>query len=310
MSNNPRFTIGCDPEIFVTERGKPFSAYGVLQGTKAEPFKTDGGAYQVDGMAAEFNTDPVALRNHYNAQTDFFSKWNDLICKQIKQIREALPDTCNLRITPTMEFGQEFLDQQPDAAKELGCDPDYNAYTLQANPRPDGEKTFRTGAGHIHVGWGADIPVDNADHMAICADFVKMLDCTVGMFMTYIDRDALRRDLYGKAGAMRPKPYGVEYRTPSNAWIVNRDLRRCVWDLVQIAITMQSKGVSREGLTGYCEADIQRIINEGSHKEAITLVNEAFRYNFKLTQPWSTYQQPAHLRRVISSIEKKYNANA
>lgn len=65
--------------------------------------------------------------------------------------------------------------------------------------RPEGDRLFRTGAGHIHIGWGADIPVDNREHHEICASFVKMLDATVGLFMTCIDRDPRRRELYGKA---------------------------------------------------------------------------------------------------------------
>lgn len=303
--SDAKFTIGCDPEIFVTRRGKPFSVYGVLKGTKEEPYKTDGGAYQVDGMAAEFNTDPVAIRDRYNYVIEnSFHSWDKLIIKQIQQIREVLPSGCALRMTPTLEFGKEFLDNQPDAAKELGCDPDYNAYTLKENPRPDGERTFRTGAGHIHIGWGSDIPPLNEDHMKICGDFVKTLDATVGLFMTVIDRDPLRRELYGKAGAFRPKSYGVEYRTPSNVWIQNRDMRYYVWFLVQRAIDYQTKQQSIEQICG--RDDVERIINEGDHEAALIALDYLFERHIRIsTWRWTEYSRPARFTRILNSINKK-----
>jgi hypothetical protein len=223
MSN---FTFGCDPEVFLKKSGKPASAFGLLPGDKKNPHKTPGGAIQVDGMAAEFNIDPVP-------QTDF-ELFNARVIQQIKEIRNRVPGY-NLNVAPVQDFGEEFLASQPDEAKELGCDPDFNAYTLEANPGPDGERPFRTGAGHVHIGWGADIPIDNEEHIEICANFVKIMDATVGMFMTMIDNEPRRRELYGKAGAFRPKPYGVEYRTPSNVWIKNRDNRRAVFALMNYA---------------------------------------------------------------------------
>lgn len=309
MSNNPKFTIGCDPEVFVTKRGKPASAYGILEGTKESPFKTKNGAYQVDGMAAEFNTDPVGIRDQYNYKIDrSFAVWDNRINEQIATIREKLKETGHsIKIAPTMEFGQEFLDNQPAAAKELGCDPDYSAYTMKANPRPDGEKTFRTGAGHIHIGWGADIPIDNEEHIAICAEFVKTLDATVGMFMTYIDRDPLRRELYGKAGAFRPKPYGVEYRTPSNMWIINRDRRRCIYDLVQLAIAEQMAARRPE----HPLASAQEIIDTGNHtlaKEALDILLENdYRRRFGR---YYKFNPPIYFRRVFTSVEKEYAVDA
>lgn len=58
-----KFTIGCDPEIFVKKNGRPVSAFGLVQGTKESPQKTKFGAVQVDGMALEINTNPVDLYN-------------------------------------------------------------------------------------------------------------------------------------------------------------------------------------------------------------------------------------------------------
>lgn len=253
MSN---FTFGADPEVFLKKNGKAASAYGLLPGDKKNPHKTDGGAIQVDGMAAEFNIDPV--------RDNDFETFNTRIVQQLKEIRDRVPGY-SLNIAPVQDFGEEFLALQPDEAKELGCDPDYDAYTLQANPRPDGDRPFRTGAGHVHIGWGADIPVDNEEHIKICADFVKVLDGTLGLFMTMIDDEPRRRELYGKAGAFRPKPYGVEYRTPSNVWIKNRDSRKAVFYLMKEAVRIASNPYN---IISVIEGINQKLINTGNKKEA------------------------------------------
>jgi hypothetical protein len=45
----------------------------------------------------------------------------------------------------------------------------------------------------------------------------------------FVDFDDRRRQLYGKAGAYRPKPYGMEYRVLSNVWLKNKSLQRWVY---------------------------------------------------------------------------------
>ena len=229
-------------------------------------------------MALELNTDPVDIKN--------FEAFNKKLVKQLSNLRdmvnEGRTDKINLSIKPVQDFGKELIEEAPEEAKELGCDPDYNAYTLEPNPRPDGEAvTFRTGAGHIHIGWGADIPVDNKDHMEICAGFVKALDCTVGLFMTVIDQEPRRRVLYGKAGAFRPKSYGVEYRTPSNVWIKNRDFRYIVHSLVNKAIHNHSRGYGAEHLfyPSISQEEVRRIIDEGDAKKAFTCMENLMSYD-------------------------------
>lgn len=252
------FTVGVDPEIFLTLDGKAVSAYGLIEGSKEKPFPVPSGAYQVDGTAVEFNTDPVPLND--------FTTFNAKMVTVMKELQKAVSAKGNYKfnISPVQDYDQEYLDSLPDESKELGCDPDYNAYTMEENPRPDGERPFRTGAGHIHVGWGADIPVENREHHEICAGFVKMLDATVGLFMTCIDRDPRRRELYGKAGAYRAKPYGVEYRFPSNVWIQEKTLRKAVHTLVGKAVNYMESGYSVRRITGQTEEQIRYILDNGN----------------------------------------------
>ena len=54
-----KILVGADPELFLAKNGQFVSAHNLLPGTKYEPFPVKSGAIQVDGMAAEFNIDPV-----------------------------------------------------------------------------------------------------------------------------------------------------------------------------------------------------------------------------------------------------------
>lgn len=263
------FTIGCDPEIFLKKNGEAYSAHGVIPGTKKEPFKVDNGAYQVDGMAVEFNTDPVSLAGFAGGDFNAFNHNITSVMSQMEaKVKEYDPEL-EFYINSVQDFSEETMKSQPPEAVELGCDPDFNAYTLEVNPRPEGEAvSFRTTSGHIHMGWGADIPVDNPEHLAVCASIIKYLDATVGMYMTIIDSDPRRRTLYGKAGAFRPKSYGVEYRTPSNLWLVNEHRRMAIFELCQSAVVAAQSAYTINSITGYSEDHIREIIDNGNYTEA------------------------------------------
>lgn len=264
------FTIGCDPEIFLKKGKKAVSAHGVIEGTKKAPFVVDNGAYQVDGMAVEFNTDPVLIYNEYGAGN--FKAFDTNITTVMKTLKEAVvkhdPDY-RFNLSSVQEFSDDVFAAQPPEAVELGCDPDFNAYTGDVNPRPEGEAVnFRTASGHIHIGWGADIPVDHPDHMEICCEFIKYMDATVGLFMTIIDDDPRRRILYGKAGAFRPKPYGVEYRTPSNLWLASLSRRQTIFELTQAAVCFASTQRNVVKMLGMTAEDIQKVVDDGDYETA------------------------------------------
>ncbi len=255
------FTIGADPELFLFDKNnKAVSAHGLVQGTKEEPFLVKDGAIQVDGTALEFNIDPTPLA--YGNVNEF----NRKIVSVMKTLKDTVTEkdkTLKFNLPSTQDYDPEYIKTIPETALELGCNPDMNAYTLEENPRPEGEAVnFRTASGHIHIGWGSDIPVDNADHIRICADFVKMMDMTVGLYMTIIDPDQRRRQLYGKAGAFRPKPYGVEYRTPSNVWLTDKSRRRTIFGLCSMAVNLMKMG---RPMDYWCKKadEVEGIINNG-----------------------------------------------
>lgn len=206
--NTYDFTIGADPEFFVSQGGKPVSAWGLIPGDKKDPYKVPYGAVQVDGMALEFNINPA------KGEAGFLRNLDAVM----HQIMDMVPGY-EYYDRPVAEFGKEYIDQQHPDAKRLGCEPDFNAYTGDVNPTPDADTPFRTASGHVHIGWTNGVDPMDPGHFEACRVLTKALDVFLGVPSLYWDDDVKRRQLYGKAGAFRPKPYGMEYRTLSNRWL-------------------------------------------------------------------------------------------
>ena len=261
------FTIGCDPEFFVAKRGTPIPACGLVPGTKDEPHKTEVGAMQVDGLALEININPVPLSN--SGMGEFDRRIIQTI-KETKDTASAAAGTLSIYRGCVADFSEEVMANLSDDDKRLGCDPDWNAYTLKHNEIPDGDVPFRVTGGHIHIGWDdtASNPVDDPDYIAMCADFVKVMDLFVGIPLKYLDTEERRRQMYGKAGAFRPKPYGVEYRSPSNWWIFEKSRRLAVFELTKFAVNVMSNYGSAErtvkSYTTMKPEEIESIINDPS----------------------------------------------
>jgi len=121
-----------------------------------------------------------------------------------------------------------FPESQMDhpMAHIFGCEPDFNAWTMDVNPKPTPPHPFmRSAGGHVHVETTKD-----------GVDVVRKMDLFLGVPSVLMDEGDLRKQLYGKAGAFRGKSYGVEYRTLSNFWIFREPLIRWVWDNTQRAL--------------------------------------------------------------------------
>lgn len=211
--------IGQDTELFLRRNDKFISAYGVIPGSKENPYPVKKGAVQVDGMALEFNTLPAKSFNQFKLN----------INTVLSRLQDMIPGDCEMTVVPTAHFDAKYIEDQPEEATALGCDPDYNAYTGEQNNPPQPSLTMRTAAGHIHLGWTDNKDVEDPAHMKDCIVLVQQLDCYLGIPSLFHDSDLERRQMYGKAGAFRPKPYGVEYRVLSNYWITKEDYMKEVF---------------------------------------------------------------------------------
>ena len=252
--------VGADPEVFVKQNGKFVSAHGLIRGDKKNPQPVKHGAVQVDGMALEFNIDPAATEKEFclNIQSVF------------DQLKLMVPDHEVLAV-PVADFSLKYLAEQPKEALELGCDPDFNAWLGKVNPRPDGNRPMRTASGHVHIGWtnGANPQEENHVHQASMV--VRQMDFFLGLPSLMYDPEVRRREMYGAAGACRYKSYGVEYRTLSNAWLLNKKRMAWVFRAVQEGMKQLMNGNALEDKYG----DIQKIINTSDIKSATAIIRDA-----------------------------------
>lgn len=226
------YKIGADPELFVKRGRRSYPAHGLVPGTKEKPHLVEDGAVQVDGMALEFNIDPAITASEFSFRIE----------QVLNSLREMVPKEYKFRFTPATTFPIEDYEKQPDEAKLLGCEPDYNAYTGTTNPVPTPKQpNFRTTSGHIHVGWTSEKNPLEPGHFHDCRLLAIQLDTYLALPWMQVYGNApevARRRLYGKAGAFRPKPYGMEYRVLSNRWVTDERLRRWVFNSTKKALSM------------------------------------------------------------------------
>ncbi len=251
------FKIGADPELFLKKWSDRLNKWyyvsaetsdgPLIPGTKKDPYKVRKGAIQVDGVAAEFNIDPA------KDMGEFINN----ISTVVRELKVRLdPKQIKLDPVPTATFRKKYFEELPDKVKELGCEPDFNANKDgQANPRPTTDKPFRTGSGHIHLGWYSPqnfVDPHYTGHIKDCCLVVKELDKYLLFASKDWDKDETRRSLYGAPGSFRPKPFGVEYRPLSNAWLKTPETVQTVYMIALGVIRGIDSGkfhIEREPLT-------------------------------------------------------------
>lgn len=246
--------IGADPEFFVQESSvsdKIISVIGKLGGTKEKPLPVPKGGLQEDNVLAEININPAAnvdefIGNITTVRAELDSRLSP---------HNSVVKTCH--IFTNEELAEDYR------ALEMGCSPDYNCWTVDINDSPDPYNNLRTAGGHVHFGY--ENPTGDKS-LAIA----RMADFYLGLPSILLDDDGLRREMYGQAGACRPKAYGVEYRTLSNFWLKEERLIRWVYDQAVRCV----KEVDRlENLLSRCDSDLlQHTINTSNVEGAKALV--------------------------------------
>lgn len=247
-------SIGSDMEVFAkNSKGEHVALCGLIGGSKEEPLqlmdKPQGFMVQEDNVSLEFNIPPTHRRNEFIQFMKIMREESSNIIKKLG---------FEMSTDSSASFGKDQLIHPK--ALVFGCEPDYNAWKMEENPKPNSDDfSLRTAGGHIHIGTDRDM-----------SEVIKNMDLYVGVPSIIIDNNPssiTRRKLYGKAGAMRPKIYGAEYRTPSNFWLFDDDLISWIFDQTYYA-TNSTLDISSD------EEAITNCINKGDVDAAYGLIKK------------------------------------
>jgi hypothetical protein len=224
VSKRPTITIGADPEFFLEQNGNLKSAIGRIGGVKEapRPLGRDGFAVQEDNVAVEFNIPPAITMESFIESIE----WSMKRISEEVSVFGYKPSKLASALFPPAELSDP-------RALQFGCDPDFNAWHGgRRNPKPRAKsERLRSCGGHVHVGYPSDTPIDRLR-------LIQLMDLYLGVPSVIMDADQGRRELYGKAGAYREQPYGVEYRTLSNFWLHDIKYQRWVYEQTQRAVDM------------------------------------------------------------------------
>lgn len=255
-------TIGTDAEVLLRRRSNNglVSAIGLIGGSKEEPLVVPRGNLQEDNVLAEFAIDPVLT------EEDFVNS----ILEVMNALRAKIePMELRIDIKSSGVYPKSQLNHP--MALRFGCDPDYNAWTLEPNRAPNPEEVgrLRTCGGHIHVGFEQD-----PDDLMAGPELARWMDLYLGIPSVILDPDTRRRQVYGKAGAFRPKPYGIEYRVLSNFWIKNPILIRWAYRQAKEAYEMFSMAGPLEDVYPHIFPHVQETINSSNKEVARQIIRE------------------------------------
>lgn len=240
--------LGHDVEMFLQDQaGNLKSVIGYINASKHAPMQIPdmelGFTLQEDNVALEYGIPPAATKE----------EWNQHCVRVMAKSLEYLPGLSFSRLSAAVF---PFDELRTPNAWIFGCEPDLNAWTQDYNPKPSpAEERLRSAGGHVHI-------ETDADKIAV----VKAFDLFCVVPSVLMDEGELRKEMYGKAGAHRPKSYGVECRSLSNFWIFEERTRNWVWDNTARALT-------NLGVAETVEKEIQIAVNRNDKQLARELVD-------------------------------------
>lgn len=241
--------LGQDVETFLVDStGKHISAIGLINADKLHPMQIPnmeaGFTLQEDNVALEYGMPPAAS----------MEEWDRSIVRVMEASRAYVKGLEFSKLSCTVFDKDQMMHP---AAHQFGCEPDYCAWTGKANPKPQPPHPFmRSAGGHVHV-------ETKEDPFLV----IQAMDLFLGVPSVLMDKGEERKKLYGKAGACRVKPYGVEYRTLSNFWIFQKNLRDWVWNNTERAL-------ANIGVADAYQLEILDAINYGDKHSAQFLVEQ------------------------------------
>ena len=211
-------TLGADPELFIRDEStrQLVPSCAMIGGSKGNPMPLGPRGYgiQEDNVMVEFNVPPMrtpeelglAVIRGRNASLDL--------------VRTRF-DNQNLRWASKSEYVFHSSLLVHPLANTFGCSTDYNAYeggaaypVVSPDVLAHDFGQWRFAGGHVHLGYENAARVPGHVVASIC-------DVFIGLALVGLDPQRQRRTLYGQPGRYRDTAYGIEYRTPSNVWVLD-----------------------------------------------------------------------------------------
>lgn len=261
------FTIGSDPEIFLTDGEKNLIPAFDFLGSKEKPNVGPHANNKIywDGFQAEFDTQSGTCLASHSDNVHYALK--DLYHMALKHNSTAL-----LSLKTTFDLTPKQLNDTKDEHIAFGCMPSLNVYGMKGISANGRDVPYRSSGGHIHFGIGKKSS-EEIERIVKALDAILGVAC-VSLFAKY--DTAQRRMMYGLAGEYRLPPHGLEYRTLSNAWLCHPLAMHLTFDLARKALVFGQKGLLK-----YWQASEEETI-QCINKCDVKLAREIMERNKKL----------------------------
>lgn len=278
--------IGADPELFVQDReGKVIPICGKIGGTKEQPIVINHLVEALYGRELDARgRSPIDREGNYAIQEDNVMlefnipayregpTFTEAINKMLTVLEGTVLSKHDLKIKNDVmhTFKAEDIAPFPQAFT-VGCMPDIDAYAenerMPFNATHFGNHRFC--GGHIHVQYNHNnVP----RHI-----FAQFMDVVAELPFLRWDRQKMRRMFYGQPGLYREKPYGIEYRTPSNYWLSKSFRDTYLYQLVDNVIVLgrTANNEPEQLKSAYSKidwGDVQHAIKTENHKLADEII--------------------------------------
>ena len=261
------FLLGADTEFLAikTIKGKEilFPMEGLLTGSKAAPDYIDPERTRgvlLDNVCIEYVCKPADNKKDFVNEQLFMLQYVETILSTYRL--KVSHETAGL-------FDEKYL--QTENNRTFGCSPAFNARTGQAFEAPSPNTNLRTASFHLHISLDKKMSFDDAARLALICDL------HIGVPSVIMQKDKMRRKLYGKAGEFRHTPYGgMEYRVLGNEYLFDKEKLELTYDQVSDAINwfIDGKSISSE-----LADEMERVINGYDEDGARELIKK---FNLKV----------------------------
>jgi len=201
--------VGSDYEVFVRpiDSDQVVSAIPLINADKERRVQLKTCEIHHDNVLAEVNITPSTTNSSFVRTVE----------DSLNELSDFLLNTGHTYVVTDSVVMNEKELRHVDAC-EFGCSEDYDIIRNVSNIAPSAilAGNLRTAGGHIHVSYTFRTRKEYRDT-------ALLLSTLISLGTTIMGDSKERRVLYGKAGSVRLKEYGVEVRSPSNVWLTHKE---------------------------------------------------------------------------------------